>query len=116
MAASIASIVLVFFSTLLAAFGGLLFKIGAERLKFHIKHIIQNYILLSGIVLYVLSAVFYVIALKGGELTILFPLSSLAYIWVLFLSKRYLKEQINMSKILGMVFIIIGVSLIGIGA
>ena len=116
MATTIGAVFLVVFGTIIGAFGALLFKIGANKLKFHIKHIIQNYILISGIVLYVLSAVFFIIALKFGELTVLFPITAVSYIWILLLSKKFLNEDINIYKILGIIFIVAGISLIGIGA
>jgi uncharacterized membrane protein len=55
-------------------------------------------------------------ALKGGDLSVLYPFVALAYIWVSLLSVKFLGEKMNKFKWLGIALIIIGVSFIGIGS
>ena len=45
-----------------------------------------NLPLLSGLVLYGLSTVLLVLALKDGELSLLYPVIALTYVWVTVLS------------------------------
>lgn len=116
MTTTIVSVLIVIFATFIGAFGSLLFKLGADKLQFKLKHIITNYILICGVILYGLSAIIFLIALKGGELTILYPITSFTYIWIIILSIKFLKEKMNTPKWWGIALIILGVSLIGIGA
>jgi len=55
-------------------------------------------------------------ALKGGDLSILYPFVSVTYVWVALLSVRFLGEKMNKFKWIGIAMIILGVSFIGIGS
>jgi len=88
-----------------SALASLFFKKGAKFLT--LKKII-NKNLIKGVFLYILSTIFYVLSLKNGDLSIIYPLSSLNYIFIIFLSKRYLNEKINKYKFIGIFMIIIG--------
>lgn len=67
-----------------------------------------------GIIFYALSAIIFIPALKGGELSVLYPFIALAYVWVAFLSKWILKEEVTSMKWIGILLILVGVSLIGL--
>ena len=110
------SIILVIIACIIGAYGGILLKKGADTLKFKFKAMIRNKFLINGVLLYGLSIVLYIIALKGGELSILYPLVSTTYIWIAIFSQKLLKEKMNKYKWLGIALILIGVSLIGIGS
>jgi drug/metabolite transporter (DMT)-like permease len=79
-----------------------------------IKGIISNWRLALGIGLYLLSSVFFVMGVAQGELTILYPMVSLGYIWTLLWAYLFFKEPFNRSKVLGLVLIIAGVACINI--
>jgi len=101
---------LVLISTVTGAFGSLLFKKGSKRIR------VTNKDLIFGFMLYVMAAVTYIVALKRERLSVLYPLVSLAYMWICILSVYFLHEKMNSLKWLGIVAIVIGVSFIGIGA
>lgn len=63
-----------------------------------------------------LSMVLFVIALKGGELSFIYPLVSTVYIWASLLSVKLLGERMNVKKWSGIFLIIAGVISIGIGS
>ena len=107
---------LVILATLVGAFGPILLKKASAKKFSGIALVIKNYHLLGGIALYALGTVLFIPALKGGELSVLYPFVSLNYVWVSFLSTRFLGEKMNKFKWLGILLIIIGVSLIGIGS
>ena len=44
-----------------------------------------------------------------------FPLVSLSYVWVTLVSMKFLGEEMNIAKLVGISSIIVGVVLIGIG-
>ena len=106
----------VLLAAFMGSFGSLQFKKGANKLELNLKSLMKNYDLMLGVVIYGLSTVFYVIGIKGGELTVLFPLVSTGYIWVCFLSIKYLGERMNTMKWLGISCIVLGVVLIGLGS
>lgn len=102
-------------STIIGSFGSLLFKKGADKLSLSVSALLRNWMIPAGFVLYVLSAALFVYALQGGELSVLYPLVSLTYVWVCFLSTRFLGERMDAVKWAGVVFIVAGVALIGVG-
>ena len=57
-----------------------------------------------------------IIGLRGGELSVLYPLAATGYIWVSLLSVKLLKEKMSLFKWLGVSVIIAGITLIGLGA
>ena len=106
------SIILVALSTLLLSFGQLLFKLGLNTFP----EVLINFTLLAGFVLYGLALIILLYSLKKGELSILYPIFALSYVWVLILSGFLLNEVITGFKILGVGFIFLGVSIIGGGS
>ena len=66
--------------------------------------------------LFVIGTMLFIPALRGGDLSILYPFVSLSYIWVALLSVRFLGEKMNKYKWIGIALIILGVSFIGIGS
>jgi len=110
--ADILSIGLTVVSSILAAFGQLGLKFGSMKLKKTFQAVMTNYALLAGVFFYVAASAVFIIALRGGELTILYPIAALNYIWVSLLAKKYFHEELNHYKIIGITLIIIGVALI----
>ncbi len=98
-----------------AAFGGLFFKLGSAKLSFNLRSIIYNKMLILGAISYGISTVMFIPALKYGELSVLYPFAATSYIWVTLFSKWFLKEEINSWKWIGIAIILIGVSFIGLG-
>ncbi len=116
MPAELWAIGLVIFATLIGSFGPILLKKASEKKLFDIKSLMTNYHLFGGFALYGLGTILFIPALKGGDLSILYPFVALVYVWVSFLSIRFLGEKMNLMKWLGIALIIIGVSFIGIGS
>ncbi|MFQ5620237.1 MAG: EamA family transporter [Candidatus Nanoarchaeia archaeon] len=116
MATALWAVGLVVTTGVASAIGAILLKIGSDRLKLTIRDIIKNYHLIIGVIFYAVSVFMFVPALKGGDISVLYPLISLNYIWVALLSSRYLGERMNRQKWLAIVLIILGVTLIGIGS
>lgn len=110
------AILLVFVSSFLGSFGMVFLKAGAGRLERNLKSLLTNYWLMAGIATYVLSSVLYVIALKSGELSILYPMVSLGYIWALIWARIFFKEPLTPNKFVGLGMILIGIACIGAGS
>jgi uncharacterized membrane protein len=101
---------------IIGAFGAILFKKASNDVSFNIKKLIGNKNLIFGVILYGISTIFFIIPLKYGELSVLYPFVATTYIWTSFLSIKYLNEKMNVRKWIGVVLILIGVSLIGVGS
>jgi len=104
------------FATTLAAFGSLYFKLGAKHLEFNLAKLLRNFNLMLGFAFYGLSTVVFVASLRGGQLSVLYPLVSASYIWVTILSIKVLGEKMNKFKWAGIALIVLGVSVIGAGS
>lgn len=98
--------------SLLSAFGGLYLKLSSKDFRLSFK-VFKNKFLIFGVLFNVISLGLYVYVLKFEELSVLFPFVALNYVWVSFLSKCFLKERIKLIRLFGILFIVIGVSLVG---
>ena len=98
----------------MGAFGALLLKFGSKKFSFSIKGTIFNYPLLGGFLIYILASLVFIFALKLGELTFVYPFTSLTYIWVFFLSSKYLNEKHSTKKWGGIILILIGIVLLSL--
>lgn len=116
MATELWAIGLVIIATLIGAFGPILLKKASARKLSKISSLVKNYYLFGGISLYALGTVLFIPALRGGDLSILYPFVSVTYIWVSLLSVKFLGEKMNKHKWFGIALIIVGVTFIGIGS
>ncbi|MBI4918423.1 EamA family transporter [archaeon] len=107
---------LVIIAGVFGAFGPIFLKMGSANLNRNFSAQLKNYKLLLGIFIYLFSAVLFIPALKGGDLSLLYPLVSLSYVWVSILSVIILKERMGFVKWSGIFLILIGVSFIGLGS
>ena len=107
---------LVILATLVGAFGPILLKKASAKKLSKISSLMVNYHLFGGVSLYAIGTILFIPALKGGDLSILYPLVSISYIWVSLLSVKFLGEKMNLIKWSGIALIIVGVSFIGIGS
>ena len=116
MATQLWAIGLVLLASLVGALGPILFKKASKHFSFNIKKIITNKHLIGGVFFYGIATLLFIPALRGGELSILYPLVATSYVWVSLLSVKLLKERMNRFKWFGIVLIIVGVTFIGIGS
>jgi drug/metabolite transporter (DMT)-like permease len=111
----VSSIVLVLFGSFIGSFGAVFLKLGAEHMKGGLARLLNNYWLATGIVLYLLSSVFYMMGVAQGQLTVLYPMVSIGYIWAIVWARLFFKEPFTKSKIAGLLAIVVGVALINLG-
>ncbi len=116
MATKLWAIGLVIAATLIGAFGPILLKKASAKKLSKINSLVTNYALFGGVSLYALGTLLFIPALKGGDLSVLYPFVALSYIWVSLLSVKFLGEKMNKLKWFGIALIIIGVTFIGIGS
>ncbi len=108
------SIALVLLAGLIGSVGALYLKKASKEMQMHIKYLF-NRKFITGVFFYGVSTVIFIPALKGGELSVLYPLVAAIYIWVALLSMKFLNEKMNKWKWAAILLIIIGIFFIGIG-
>lgn len=107
---------LMIFCSIISAFATFFLKLASPTMSFKIKKLITNWKLIIGLFLYGIGTILALFALRFGELSILYPFVALQYVWTGFISMKYLKEKMTPAKWAGVVLIVVGVSLIGLGA
>jgi uncharacterized membrane protein len=118
--AALWSILLVIVACLIGSFGPILMKKGTATLHFRdgllraMLGALTNWPLLGGLAVYGISSIIFIPALRGGELSILYPLVAIGYVFVSLWSVLILKERMNRAKWVGILLIIIGVSIVGL--
>jgi drug/metabolite transporter (DMT)-like permease len=116
------STLLVVFCTFISAAAQVFFKIGANQLKSDGGAaavmakpwiLLQNFPLIGGLALYGLFTLFFIFALRDGELSVVYPIITLNYVWVMLLSVVLFHEALNPFKVAGVAAIMLGVMIVG---
>ncbi len=108
------TIPIIFFGAVIGSLGNLVVKMGANKYSFF--RLCRSSYLWGGLVLYALSVLLYVFVLRFEELSVVYPLVSMSYIWTTVFSIKYLGEKMNKWKWIGLLGIILGIVLIGVGS
>lgn len=108
------SVLMVLCCTIFGAAAQILIKQGANTLANpSVLAMVSSLPLMTGYALYGLSTVLLVLALRHGELSILYPVISLTYVWVTVLSVAIFRESMTGMKVAGIAIIVIGVGILG---
>ncbi len=99
-------ILLMLVSSVCACVGQLLWKISASE---------GIWFVIFGFMLYGMGALIMIIAYRFGQLSVLQPMLSLNYVLSIVLGVAILKEQVTITKCVGILVIIIGVLMIAGG-
>jgi len=115
------SVLIVVACTLMGAAAQVLLKLGASQLSH--ASLVATFIsiftvptLFVGYCLYGIFAMLMVYALRHGELSILYPVIALTFVWVSILSAMIFHETMTPIKIAGIVVIVGGVAVLGLGS
>ncbi|MCF7900674.1 EamA family transporter [Candidatus Woesearchaeota archaeon] len=105
------NIIIIIMGSLFASIGMIFFKKFSNQLKFLKKkiNIIFNKNLILGLISYIIATVLIIFVLKSNELSKIYPITSMNYIFVIILSWFFLKEKITFNKLFGTFFIIVGI-------
>jgi len=112
------ALLMVIVFTFLAAVAQGLLKTGANRLKLSpsLAGLLTDFPLIGGLALYGIGAVLVVLALRHGQLSVLYPVISLTNVWVAVISVVIFHEMMNPFKTAGIAVIITGVAILGMGS
>lgn len=110
------SIGLVFLCTVFGCAAQYLIKTSANAMtEITVPGLLTNLPLWAGLALYGISTGLLILALRDGELSLLYPVISLTYVWVTVISVLVFHESLNPFKVAGVVIICLGVALLGVG-
>jgi drug/metabolite transporter (DMT)-like permease len=109
------SMLLVFTASIVGSFGAVFLKRGSAKLNGTLLGFL-NPDLVFGVVLFLGSSVFYAFGIKGGQLSVLYPMVSLGYVWTLLWSRLFFKEPFTRQKFAGLALILLGVFFVGLGS
>lgn len=115
---------LVLLASFIGSFGAVFLKSGAEALRRGWMYLVIaveppyfNWRLASGVSLFLLSSYFFVQGIRPpGQLSVLYPMVSLGYIFTLLWSRIFFKEPLTRIKFLGLLLIVVGVFFVGLGS
>ena len=106
---------LVLTASFIGSFGAVFLKAGAGKLHRQLRTFLFNWQLALGVGMFLLSSFFFVLGVRKGELTILYPMVSLGYVWTLFWSRLFFKEPFTRFKFLGLGLILVGIVILNLG-
>jgi len=102
-------IILVLVATLFSAAAQILFKFASENISISVE-LLTNIELIVGLAVYFFAAIAFILALREGELTVIYPILATTYIWVAIASPFFFPtDSLNTLKIIGILVIIVGV-------
>jgi multidrug transporter EmrE-like cation transporter len=115
------SFMLVFCCTLVGAAAQMFIKTGANNLAQPgfigaVLGMLTNPMLFTGYALYGFNTLLLAVALKDSELSLLYPVIALTYVWVSILSVGLLHESMNVFKFAGISAIVFGIAILGRGS
>ncbi|MCC6362372.1 MAG: EamA family transporter [Bryobacterales bacterium] len=109
------SMLLILLASFIGSFGAVLLKAGAGRLHRDWRSLVFNCHLAAGVVFFLLSSYFFVLGVRQGELSVLYPMVSLGYVWTMLWSRLFFGEPFTRSKFLGLGMILSGIVLLYAG-
>jgi drug/metabolite transporter (DMT)-like permease len=110
------SVGLVLLASFIGSFGAVFLKSGAGRLHRRWDTVLLNWRLAAGVGSFFLSSLFFVAGIKQGELSVLYPMASLGYVWTMLWSRLFFDEPLTRTKFLGVAMILAGIVFLGYGA
>ncbi len=107
------ALMLVLFCSMLGATAQTFLKLGSEKVSGNLLTLFLNWQVILGVAIYGIATALFLIAIRHGEITIMYPMIAMSYIWVSVISSVYLGEKMNLIKWGGNALILSGVFLIG---
>jgi undecaprenyl phosphate-alpha-L-ara4N flippase subunit ArnE len=109
------SMLLVFTASVIGSLGMAFLKMGSAHLTRSIWSFV-NLKLITGVALFLGSSVFYAWGIKDGQVSVLYPMVSLGYVWGLLWAKLFFNEALTKQKFMGLGLILLGVCFVGLGS
>ncbi|BDG37545.1 EamA family transporter [Saccharococcus caldoxylosilyticus] len=116
---SLVNFVLILLNTVILVAGQFLWKYGMMKTTFKLDplsiiKILFSPFIFSGLVMYGFATILWLFILSRVPLSVAYPVQSIAYVLAVFGAYFVFHEPLSPTKIIGVILIILGVSLIGI--
>ena len=116
---SLVNFVLILLNTVILVAGRFLWKYGMMKTTFKLDplsiiKILFSPFIFSGLVMYGFATILWLFILSRVPLSVAYPVQSIAYVLAVFGAYFVFHEPLSPTKIIGVILIILGVSLIGI--
>ena len=99
--------------TIFTAIGQIFYKLASNNMD-SLLSIVLNPFLILGLSCYALGLIFLMIAFKNGEVSVMYPILALSYVWVsLFSPIIFTSDSMSLTNWFGILLLVIGVSFIG---
>jgi drug/metabolite transporter (DMT)-like permease len=108
------AVAVIFIATFIGAIGAIFLKKGAKHIKLRVELTPENRFIIAGVFMYVVGILMYMLVLRALPLSIAYPLTSVSYLWIVLLSRKYLKEKIDIWRWAGIFLIIGGIVLLSL--
>ena len=105
------AIVFVLLATIFTTPGQFFYKLGAQRLPI----LWMNWELALAVGLYVVAGIFFILALRYGAVTQVYPILSTTYVWITLAGIFFFNENVTMIHWIGVAIILAGVLFIIFG-
>ena len=108
------AVLLMVLCTIFTSTGQILWKLGVAKITVTSVITYLNLPFILGFVSYGLGALLLILALRMGELTILYPIVATSYVWISIISPFFFPtDGMNIWKWAGVVIILLSVSILG---
>ncbi len=102
-------LLIILLTTLFITVAQLLLKQGIDAFPHPFAPVPSLWYLIGGLALYGVSALLLIVALRFGELSVLYPVYATSYLWVALLSFLLLGEAMPWNKLIGILAIMGGI-------
>ena len=110
-------ILITFIAAFFAALAQYFFKGALPKFSFNMKEMLslfRNKGIVTGIIVYFIGLGFYLYALRSGELSFVYPVFSIIFVFVALIGMIKFKERLGIKRIAGLALIIIGIVVIAL--
>jgi multidrug transporter EmrE-like cation transporter len=107
-------ILLVLISTIIVALGQFFLKLGTDKGLSSLYLILSNSPLIIGVMLYFIGSIVFIASLRYSDLSLIYPIYALTFVWIALISFFVLSEPLTFFKSFGIILIISGVSILGV--
>lgn len=104
-------------AAVIASFAQYLFKRAVPKFPANMKGVLslfKNKLLMIGAAVYVVDLAIYLVALRYGELSFVYPIFASSFVFTLLLSKYGLKEPISAKRAIGVALVVVGIALVAL--
>jgi drug/metabolite transporter (DMT)-like permease len=111
----VSSMLLVLLGSFIGSIGMVFLKKASAHLHKGFHHIISVNSFI-GVTLFVVSSFLYIAGIRNGQLSVLYPMVSLSYVWALFWARLVFNEPLTKHKFVGLGLVLVGVFFLGLGS